>query len=675
MICDLCSDLPLEPSRWDEMYPHHSSFAELEAAVHNGCEVCRLFKQAVEEYYAHGTYYGPDDLRNSTSIEEAIQYQRVLDAPRDIEPGEPSTADASLGTSGPGFFVTALTVDSVNNPTSQSPGLRGILYLRQDDDDRDPISEIYPFVEIYSLKNSLAVREWNFVGRAVSPTIDFSLAKSWIDDCATSHMKCQEDCLHVLPFRVLDLTLLGDDIDMRLLVNAQSHDRYAALSHCWGGSQPLQLLRGNYEQFKRRISYRALPKTFQDAVVATRSLGLRYLWIDSLCIIQNSDSDWEKQCTEMPKIYQGAFVTLAGPAASNCESGFLQRQSVSPGISLPLSQSHSSCQVFLSYNGIKELPWDYMPEPNSPLSKRAWVLQERLLSKRVLYFGTKTMYLECSTNVRFEDCYHPISWDYKYIDQIPKYSIQGLFTSKGQFEYWRELVETYSGLALTKPTDRFPALSAMASVLNSETNEQYIAGIWSQSLSQGLSWYIPQWMGDQVTAAFPPTTQFIAPSWSWASVASQVSFSFSEMTDTTSSLDLLTANITPKGVDPFGQITDGYLEVCGKIETGLVKRLPDEYVKDRRTFYVVSRCKDSSILAQFAPDNTGVFGNSDSEVILLLLAGGEHSHATALGIQQVNSLPGIYSRVGLAFSAATRASPLAFNAIFKDSAKVKIRII
>jgi hypothetical protein len=108
---------------------------------------------------------------------------------------------------------------------------------------------------------------------------DIQLAKSWLNDCVGSHKICPKSLNSRLPSRILDLGSPEGDLtsDLRLLVNVNTYGRYATLSHCWGKSQPLKLTESTYDEFQKEITYMSLPKTFQDAVTATRSLGLRHL--------------------------------------------------------------------------------------------------------------------------------------------------------------------------------------------------------------------------------------------------------------------------------------------------------------------------------------------------------------------------------------------------------------
>ena len=158
------------------------------------------------------------------------------------------------------------------------------------------------------------------------------------------------------------------------------------------------------------MPFESFPRTFQDAITITRALDVPYLWIDSLCIIQGSRGDWEYECQRMPGIYRNSVVTIAGPAAADCRAGFLHRRPAadhgSVDIRWQLSNGTTHCAVTLQ--SIGDILIGPEPEDDSTLSKRAWVLQERLLSPRVLYFGTKRMYWECFTDRRYEDMHYPV---------------------------------------------------------------------------------------------------------------------------------------------------------------------------------------------------------------------------------------------------------------------------
>ena len=349
----------------------------------------------------------------------------------------------------------------------------------------------------------------------MTATADIPLAKHWLNGCVDSHSTCAKSVNSRLPSRILDLGPPGGSPDLRLLVDVKICGRYATLSHCWGNSQPLKLIQTTYDDFQKKIAYTSLSKTFQDAVTATRSLGMRYLWIDSLCIKQDSKRDWEEQCAEMRRIYKDSFVTLAGPAASGCDSGFLCVRQILSHATLQVSDGESSNEVILSHRGINEDINDLTPEPDAPLSKRAWVLQERMLSGRVLYFGTKRLYLECFTNVRFEDCHYPIKWDPQFIDTVVKLDIEKLETHLKCFEYWAALIAAYSGMDLTNITDRLPALSGLASEFQRVTKARYVAGMWLEDMPRALAWYVPFYDTADVSQLIP-ATNYIAPSWSWA---------------------------------------------------------------------------------------------------------------------------------------------------------------
>ena len=482
---------------------------------------------------------------------------------------------------------------------------------------------------------------------------------------------CPKALISRLPSRILDLEPFGGTSDLRLCVDVKSYGRYATLSHCWGKSQPLKLMRATYNEFQNEIAYDSLPKTFQDGVTATRLLGLRYLWIDSLCIIQDSSHDWEEQCTEMKRIYKDSFVTLAGAAASGCESGFLHARPASYDATVQLADSGSSCQVILSHSGIDKNPSYPSPEPNSPLMTRAWVLQERLLSARVLYFGTKKMYLECFTNVQLDDCHYPIKWNYGEVGMVVKSAIDQLGNLTKCFRYWTTLVMTYSRLDLTNITDRLPALSGLASDFHSTTGARYLAGLWREDMPRALTWQVTDYeKAAAVSSSDSPS--YIAPSWSWAATKFGVWFVDSNHEhEFSSDLDII-ATEAPTGRDPFGMVKGGFIEASGRIQRGLIKA-PRGYEgsKSRRLYF-----QDSSILVSYTLDDSNKAESHEPGVWLLYLGIFSGYTVVAMAVKLVDGGCNTYERVGLVTSdAPVRGSDQVFGGIFQDVAKTRIRLI
>jgi hypothetical protein len=120
----------------------------------------------------------------------------------------------------------------------------------------------------------------------------------------------------------------------KLLITEGCRGHYVALSHCWGtlGKHPLRTTTDNLQEHISGISWSTLPKTFQDALKITRELGIDYIWIDSLCIVQDSEEDWRQESREMGLIYERARVTIAaaGAADSSPKCFILDRPSLIP---------------------------------------------------------------------------------------------------------------------------------------------------------------------------------------------------------------------------------------------------------------------------------------------------------------------------------------------------------
>lgn len=208
------------------------------------------------------------------------------------------------------------------------------------------------------------------------------MTDKWTSSCRSHHVSCPKDPTF-LPTRLVQLHPNG----IRLVETPTGKKGiYTALSHCWGSAQTSKTTASTLKSFSQNIDVLHLPKSFQDAILITRKLGIAYIWIDSLCIIQDSAGDWHREASRMENYYSNCFLNISALSARDSNVGFLNRRKLAPDVQLQddLRLRHAS------------RPWGTVFY-NSPLSQRAWVLQERLLSNRVLHFGDEELFWECST--------------------------------------------------------------------------------------------------------------------------------------------------------------------------------------------------------------------------------------------------------------------------------------
>lgn len=154
----------------------------------------------------------------------------------------------------------------------------------------------------------------------------FKVVRDWIHECSTEHEFCPSQNVPEMPTRVLDLGDGSGSKLPRLQTTLDLRRPYVALSYCWGGQQTFTTSLNTFQDRCQGIETTDLPQTIQDAITCTRNLGLRYLWIDSLCIIQDSDSDKGKEISRMADIYANAEITISAACAESAWSGFLSRE-------------------------------------------------------------------------------------------------------------------------------------------------------------------------------------------------------------------------------------------------------------------------------------------------------------------------------------------------------------
>ena len=178
----------------------------------------------------------------------------------------------------------------------------------------------------------LKVDPYAYCFSSVLRLVDFSEASvfaaltKWLWECRShheEHKNCPVGVDSVLPKRVLDLGERKTDRIKLHLSEPLQHGRYVALSYCWGGPQQLLTTTDTMNSHLEGISFKLFPKTIKDAIIVARKLGIRYLWVDALCIIQDDDLDKQKEIDSMGELYKNSTVTISAAKAKRVTDGFL----------------------------------------------------------------------------------------------------------------------------------------------------------------------------------------------------------------------------------------------------------------------------------------------------------------------------------------------------------------
>lgn len=403
------------------------------------------------------------------------------------------------------------------------------------------------------------------------PTFDW--AKRCLQRCISTHPACPKPLHQSLPTRVLKIV----DAQSLALVS-EEYGHYIALSYCWGGPQTFATTKDTLFTMQEGFATISLPQTIQDAVNVTRKLGVQYLWVDSLCIIQDSEEDKLNELPRMASYYENALVTVVAGGATCTDSilskkeacekhagAFAFRNMLARPVLCP--KGHSHVCLFR-----EATPYEISKEP---VHKRAWTFQERLLSPRMLMYGQRVTW-HCQT-MQFSDggCddWTEEQWNQgqrriqKMLSQGQTPSAGGTDTSDdivtGRSVYddvWYDVVREFSRRSITFQDDKLPAISALATKFQSLNNDIYVAGVWRGDLLRGLLWSTYP----TVTLSKPPTWR--APSWSWTSVNNPITYRRLPSASAIALTEVVSCSVTPKHAGAqFGEIKEATLELCGPI--------------------------------------------------------------------------------------------------------------
>ncbi|KAF5010755.1 hypothetical protein FDECE_3110 [Fusarium decemcellulare] len=360
-----------------------------------------------------------------------------------------------------------------------------------------------------------------------------NIIRGWLTECSTRHTRCleRETLLGkttsdaTVPTRLLDLCD-GESKTWSLIETkrqSQKSSKYIALSHRWSDQTP-KLLRDNYTSFQKGRLDEVLPRDYQDVITLCRALSVRYLWIDSLCIFQDMPEDFRQEAATMINVYMNAFCTFSICCESG-EAGLLRSRrpnTIARSLATDYDDDTDTCEASpLDHAFVFDRDEWNIAVSNAPINRRGWVLQERLLSRRILYLGNDQLFWECDGLKACEVAPHglPSRMKCRARKQLNA-DLDDLVRN-----VWPELVQEYMQNDLTFEEDRLIAFSGVARLMANRTGDDYMAGLWKSRLMFDLLWApaqaVERWRMHRFDSERLASSPYRCPgdgvpSWSWA---------------------------------------------------------------------------------------------------------------------------------------------------------------
>ncbi|KAG4433813.1 hypothetical protein IFR05_010695 [Cadophora sp. M221] len=382
------------------------------------------------------------------------------------------------------------------------------------------------------LPGRITAKELNMQHEAIVPDLldaaNIAKFQGWLRRCdPNTHPYCHNSDESPFFFRLLDIGIGSEEQNFKLVEMQSEGAAYIALSYCWGAesaeNRNLKTTKSTLHDFLAVIPWSQLPPNFSTIIKLARSLGFRYIWIDSLCIIQDDDSDWTTQASQMDSIYRNARLTIVTASAVSPNDDIQQRKipqnwrempwkfSSYPGLEviylLEVSGAGGTSSANYSGNRFEDIPL-------SRWNSRAWTFQERFLSRRMMYLGKHGAYWECLGGRLFETRLRnegdadseelpPFSTDY-IESRFKSYLFgTGLETSEPRptietmHDLWRSILNIYTRRYLTFDTDTIAALAGLAKALaeimkriDPLCDTYYFGGVWRMDIKGSLLWHI-----------------------------------------------------------------------------------------------------------------------------------------------------------------------------------------
>jgi hypothetical protein len=291
-------------------------------------------------------------------------------------------------------------------------------------------------------------------------------------------------------------------------------------------------------------------------------LGVRYIWINALCIVQDDRTDWASECLKMAEYYGNSFVTIAATMCANSSDSFLTDRPVPDLMTFYIRADEDTTDAAV-FEVIARRTYGPGIDNReiSPIFTRAWTWQENVLSTRTLHFTDREVIFECRGSFLSEDGTKPDP----VLRQALTQGVLELFIDDMEmdecYECWHDCVQSFSPRALTYSSDKLPAISAVAQKIANITGSEYLVGLWRSHLIVDLAWKTDWDRCARIPLAYK---DYVAPSWSWASVDAAIRSDTLYHQDTSELLtSIIDYGVEMDGPNPFGHVKSGYITLSG----------------------------------------------------------------------------------------------------------------
>ncbi|KAH8885094.1 HET-domain-containing protein [Thozetella sp. PMI_491] len=505
--CDLCSYIVLDKLDNQHMAFHRTP-RDLRASAEAGCSFCRLCWAGIQR----------------DNVTEQID--------KSINIGD-SDHDEDLRM----WLFGMLRYAGVGGFKDGEPGARILVFYGHPS--MSSAAHMETYLSVYSKPDEPAATRFRgrFSTLSESPELHMPLIQSWLHNCNEHHRSCTVDTSGggVMPTRVLDV---GDPRVGRLARLVTTHedmlDPYLALSYCWGpGTDTYVLNEHTLDHMLHGIDDSVLVQTHRETLELARALGIQFVWIDALCIIQGNPDDWVHESERMAHVYGNATLTVIAGRSADARDGFISNdlQQAAPPCAIPVSSSNSDGLAFASMTRSRQV---------GAVDTRAWCFQEKLLALKAVTFGKEQISWQCRATVKSEDGFIMMR-DGRIPFVLKEHAWSSEEQSAEQKEkilksWYTEILTEFTPRKLSNPLDVFAAIYSVAQLAQKALGSRFLSGLFECDLVRGLLWKARchTWGGPRFSEPVkrPTLTRYApaqvnrAPSWSWAAVEGPVAYRY-----------------------------------------------------------------------------------------------------------------------------------------------------